>query len=159
MYQIPTKDNFESLTEDKGESTENNSNKQKEMKPLKFKPIFVTGVLQIDQLNETIKTIVNNDLTKYTLTTIKSDHIVKLIPSDVETYKAIRRHFTENNISHYTYLLKHERPYCVVLRGVHYTTDIHYINNIITELQKHGHKTTYITNVLHRSIKEPLPLF
>lgn len=88
---------------------------------------------------------------------MKSGHIVKLMPTDINTYKIIRKHFTDNNIRHYTYQLKHERPYRVVIRGIHHPTVDR--KEITTELHKHGHEIRNITNVLHRSIKEPLPLF
>lgn len=61
---------------------------------------------------------------KYTITTLRSGHIVKILPNDVETYKIIRVNFIENNVSHYTYQLKSEKAYRVVLRGLHASEDI-----------------------------------
>lgn len=40
------------------------------------------------------------------MTTLRFGHIVKVMPTDVETYKLIRENFIRLNISHYTYKLK-----------------------------------------------------
>lgn len=90
------------------------------------------------------------------MTTLKSGHIVKIMPSDVETYKVIRENFVKNNISHYTYQLKSERAYRVVLRGLHSSEDTEVIKNELSEL---GHDIRQIINVRHKTTKNPLPLF
>ncbi|KAJ8708944.1 hypothetical protein PYW07_013548 [Mythimna separata] len=90
------------------------------------------------------------------MTTLKSGHIVKIMPTDIDTYKIIRENFTTNNISHYTYKLKSERPYRVVLRGLHSSQDIDDIKHALNEI---GHEVRQIVNVKHRETKEPLPLF
>lgn len=128
LYQIPISNSFDVLYEVNGEASNiTTNNEQKLFKPPKPEPIFVTGVIQIEELNKILKTLVNNDQTKYILSTMKSGHIVKLMPADVEAYKIIRKRFIENNISHYTYLLKHERAYRIVMRGVHHSADLNEI--------------------------------
>lgn len=87
---------------------------------------------------------------------MRSGHIIKLMPSDICTYKAIRANFIANNISHYTYQLKSERAYRVVLRGLHSTEDTSLLKE---ELKEQGHDIRNIVNVLHRTSKKPLPLF
>lgn len=87
------------------------------------------------------------------MTTMRSGHIVKIIPIDVDTYKTIRKGFTERNISHYTYRLKHERAYRAVIRGLHHSAEKDLIKS---ELKNHSHEVRIVTNLLHRLIKEPL---
>ncbi|KAA5581144.1 hypothetical protein F3G14_18670, partial [Acinetobacter baumannii] len=64
--------------------------------------------------------------------------------------------FISDNISHYTYMLKSERPYRVVLGGLHSSEDT---TEIKEKLKEHGHEVRQIVNVRHRTSKEPLPLF
>lgn len=68
----------------------------------------------------------------------------------------MREHFIANNISHYTYQLKSEKAYRVVLRGLHASEDT---TEIVRELEHIGHKVRQIVNIRHRSTKEPLPIF
>ncbi|GBP96219.1 Nucleic-acid-binding protein from transposon X-element [Eumeta japonica] len=95
-------------------------------KPPKPEPIFVTGVLDINALRNKLKEITTTD--DYTMTTL----------------------------NHYTYMLKSERPYRVVLRGLHSSEDTTEIKEILKE---NGHEVRQIVNVRHRTSKEPLPLF
>ncbi|GBP60272.1 Nucleic-acid-binding protein from transposon X-element [Eumeta japonica] len=71
-----------------------------------------------------------------------------------KTYKKLPQ--VHDNISHYTYMLKSERPYRVVLRGLHSSEDTTEIKEILKE---NGHEVRQIVNVRHRTSKEPLPLF
>ena len=127
---------------------------QKEPKPPKPEPIFVTGVIDIKKLKELLSMIVESD--KYTMTTLRSGHIVKIMPADVDTYKHIRANFITNDVSHYTYKLKSERAYRVVLRGLHSSEDTEQIKQQLFEL---GHEVRQITNVIHKNTKSPLPLY
>ncbi|CAB3252036.1 unnamed protein product [Arctia plantaginis] len=150
-YAVTTENRFqilESATHDEP------SQQPKEPKPPKPEPIFVTGVIDITTLKKILSSIVNTD--KYTMTTLRSGHIVKIMPGDVDTYKNIRANFIENNVSHYTYKLKSERAYRVVLRGLHSSEDTELIKKELFEL---GHEVRHITNVQHKNTKQPLPLF
>lgn len=90
------------------------------------------------------------------MTTLRSGHIIKVMPKDIQTYKTIREHFIANNVSHYTYQLKSEKAYRVVLRGLHASEDT---TAITRELEHIGHKVRQIVSIRHRSTKEPLPIF
>lgn len=147
-YTVETSNRFEALSN----SIEENEDIQPVPKP---QPIFATGIKNITQLRSFLQSLIkNND--QYTLTTMRSGHIVKISPSDIETYKAIRNLFLERNISHYTYQLKHERAYRVFLRGMHHSENIEMIKD---EIEKHGHTVRNIVNIRHRATKDPLPLF
>lgn len=123
----------------------------------KPEPIFVTGVNSIHELKTILLTIFpENSETVYKMTTMKSGHTVKIMPTDIETYKQIRDKFLATNISHYTYQLKHERAYRVVMRGMHHSEDQEQIK---VGLKSYGHIVRNVTNVLHRQTKQPLALF
>lgn len=89
------------------------------------------------------------------MTVLRSGHIIKLMPNDIHIYKTIREQFMTNNVAHYTYQLKCERAYRVVLRGLHSTEDTSLIKQ---ELKEQGHEVRQIVNVLHRTTKEALPM-
>ncbi|GBP66444.1 Nucleic-acid-binding protein from transposon X-element [Eumeta japonica] len=148
-YAIPTHNQFDILDDE--EATTDNKETEKPPKP---EPIFVTGVLDINALRNKLKEITTTD--DYTMTTLKSGHIVKIMPTNIEIYKSIREKFISDNISHYTYMLKSERPYRVVLRGLHSSEDTTEIKEILKE---NGHEVRQIVNVRHQTSKEPLPLF
>lgn len=122
----------------------------------KTQPIFVTGVNSIHELKQIISNICTDPVDKLTITTLKSGHTVKISPQEISTYKKLREHFLLKNISHYTFQLKHERAYRVVLRGIHHSESTQFLKE---ELEKLGHQVRNITNVLHRQTKEPLALF
>lgn len=123
----------------------------------KPEPIFGTDVKQIPELKFTLNNIINDD-NKCTMTTltIRSGHIVKVMPADIETYKLIRENFIKLNISHYTYQLKHERDFRVVLKGIHASEDIISIKEHINKL---GHEVRNVVNIRHRITKDSLPLY
>lgn len=152
QFAIPTENRFELLDDDTIQAQE--INKQKIVYVPKPEPIFVTGVINIASLKEVLNKILDNDL--YTMTTLRSGHIIKIIPKDIQTYKIIREHFIANNVSHYTYQLKSEKAYRVVLRGLHASEDT---TAITRELEHRGHKVRQIVSIRHRSTKEPLPIF
>ncbi|CAG9795104.1 unnamed protein product [Diatraea saccharalis] len=126
----------------------------RDTKPPKPEPIFVTGVIDINKLKDLLATIVETG--KYTITTLRSGHIVKDMPADIDTYKNIRAIFIEKDVSHYTYKLKSERAYRVVLRGLHSSEDTETIKKELHEL---GHEIRHITNIRHRNTKQPMPIF
>lgn len=68
----------------------------------------------------------------------------------------VLNYFNTNNISHYTYQLKSERAYRVVLRGLHASQNT---TEISKELYEIGHEVRQIVNIRHRATKEPLPIF
>lgn len=148
-FTVPTHNKFDLLNSD--ETEELTTAAKYVPKP---EPIFVTGVLDVTALKATIHKI--DDSSSYTMTTLRSGHIIKLMPNDINTYKVIREQFIKNNVSHYIYKLKSERAYRVVLRGLHSTEDTSLIKQ---ELKEQGHEVRQIVNVLHRATKEALPVF
>lgn len=148
-YTVPVHNKFDILSDEVPAI----ANEHKEYIP-KPEPIFVTGIVDITPLRDLLNRII--DINKYTMTTLKSGHIIKLMPTDIETYKAIRDNLIENHINHYTYKLKSERAYRVVIRGLHASENTVMVKE---ELQANGHEVRQIVNVIHRVTKEKLPLY
>lgn len=146
-FSVPTHNQFDILNSAETEEP------AKEYIP-KPEPIFVTGVLDVTSLKTKLNNIVEKN--SYKMTTLRSGHIIKLMPNDIQTYKTIREKFVLNNIAHYTYQLKCERAYRVVLRGLHSSENTSLIKE---ELKEQGHEVRHITNVFHRTTKEALPIF
>ncbi|KAH9642062.1 hypothetical protein HF086_015183, partial [Spodoptera exigua] len=136
-YVISTQNQFEILgeVEDKPAIIETE-------KPPKPEPIFVTGVLDINTLKNLLLRITTEG--NFTMTTLRSGHIVKVMPASIEVYKKIREKFITDNISHYTYMLKSERPYRVVVRGLHSSEDT---SEIKEALKSHGHEDIITTEI------------
>ncbi|CAH2208049.1 jg26164 [Pararge aegeria aegeria] len=149
-FVIPTRNSFELLDTEPTNKT-NNTDKVYVPKP---EPIFVTGVINVNSLKDVLNKFVKSDL--YLMTTLRSGHVIKIIPKDIQTYKTIRENFIADNISHYTYQLKSERAYRVVLRGLHASENT---TEISEELYEIGHEVRQIVNIRHRATKEPLPVF
>lgn len=148
-YKVPVHNQFEILSDEEPVTVKEN----KEYLP-RPEPIFITGVVSIIPLRELIVKFV--DINKFTMTTLRSGHVIKLMPEDIETYKTIRENLIKNNINHYTYQLKSERAYRIVIKGLHASENIEEIKE---ELQAKGHAVRQIVNVLHRLTKEKLPIY
>ncbi|KOB64639.1 Uncharacterized protein OBRU01_23919, partial [Operophtera brumata] len=118
-YAVPTQNQFDIL-----DDTEDTTNVEPP-KPPKPEPIFVTGVIEVNSLKNVLKKITTNN-NEYTMTKLRSGHIVKIMPTTIEVYKPMRQTFISENISHYTYKLKSERAYRVVLRGIKSTNVVVY---------------------------------
>lgn len=149
-FGIPTRNSFELLDTEPTDKT-NNTDKAYVPKP---EPIFVTGVINVNSLKVVLNNFLKSEL--YFMTTLRSGHVIKIIPKDIQTYKTIRENFIANNISHYTYQLKSERAYRVVLRGLHASENTKEISKELLEI---GHEVRQIVNIRHRATKEPLPVF
>ena len=70
-----------------------------------------------------------------------------------------RNEYRHKRIGHknfYTYQLKEERPFRVLLRNIHHSADI---DELKTELSKLGHEVINVSNIRHRVTKDPLSLF
>ncbi|CAG4936623.1 unnamed protein product [Parnassius apollo] len=149
-FVIPTRNSFELLDTGPPDRT-NNTDKVYVPKP---EPIFVTSVINVNSLKDVLNKFLKSEL--YLMTTLRSGHVIKIIPKYIQTFKMIRENFIANNISHYTYHLKSERAYRVVLRGLHASENT---TEISKELYEIGHEVRQIVNIRHRDTKEPLPVF
>lgn len=115
-------------------------------------PIFIKSNINFAGFCSAIKTAVgSNDFN------CKSNlNEVKLQTFTPEGYRNVIHLLKEKNVNFHTYQLQQEKPFRVVIRNLHHTTDINYIKD---ELKVHGYTAVQVVNVLQWQTKKPLPLF
>lgn len=115
-------------------------------------PIFIKSSLNYNGFCNAIKTAIgSNDFT------CKSNlNELKLQTFTPTGYRNVIRLLKEKNVNFHTYQLQQEKPFRVVIRNLHHTTDINYIKE---ELEVHGYTAVQVVNVLQWQTKKPLPLF
>lgn len=115
-------------------------------------PIFVDNVSNIQPLISLLDKVAKN---QFELKNLKNQQ-VKIIPKNPETYKKILSELEKKNTEFFTYKLKEERSFKVILRNLHPSVDTEELKK---ELLERGHEVTNIWNIRKRGTKEPLPLF
>lgn len=73
-----------------------------------------------------------------------------------ESYRKVIHLLKDKHINFHTYQNKQEKPFRIVIRNLHYTTDKNFIQN---ELKAHGYSVVQVVNVLQWQTKKPMPLF
>ncbi|CAD1472433.1 unnamed protein product, partial [Heterotrigona itama] len=91
---------------------------------------------ELKSLNRLLLKNIAND--NYTLKQVKDNH-VKVQVNTPETYRKFTLALKEKNADFYTYQLKKNRSYKVVLRKMHPRTNI---SSIINELKELNHQLT-----------------
>lgn len=130
--------------------TNNNNNNNKKVKMYTPPPIFVSEVNNFNLLKATIlqnvkhetnfKTLANG---KIKINTAESDDFRNIIHL-LNSIKSQEKHLLYG-IAYHTYQCKQERPYKVVIRGLHSTTNV---VDIKEEFARLGHEAIRITNVI-----------
>jgi hypothetical protein len=122
--------------------------KEKEVKP---PPIFLTSEVSFPDLCNYLNTLVGDN--NYKCVSFRKK--IKILPATASAYRGIVRALRENNAEFHTFQLSEDRPYRVVIRGLHPSIDT---NEIKTSLANEGFEVKAVTNVLSLE-KLPLPLF
>lgn len=148
-HNITLSNRFSQLTEEEAAT----SNKQANNKNPKPPPIFVYGVINFQEMIKKLSEIV--EIEQYTTKTL-ADNTIKINCNLPDTYRKIIHYMRENDVVHHTYQLKEDRAYRVVIKNLHYSTDI---KEIEEEISKLGHKIRNILNIKRRATKEPLNMF
>jgi hypothetical protein len=86
-------------------------------------------------------------------TKTRSNNTVRISALSPETYRKLIRHIQDEKIIHYTYEIKQDRAYRVVIRDLRHSISTNEIKN---ELNEKGHLVRNIINVKNRATKEPL---
>lgn len=151
---VPTANRFTNLPtenedKEKEDKEEPPTNTPKEIKP---PPIFVDGVENIKPLEELLNSSAPNS---YTMKSLYNNQ-VKIQPHTSECYTKIVKALIEKDTKFYTYQLKNERSFRVVVRNIHQSTEHNHLKNAIEEL---GHKVKNISNIRQRTTNINLPLF
>ena len=151
IVEIPTRNKFNVLTvEDEPIISAGNEEPQRE--PI-TPPIFIPNVTNVPAMLKFINEVVSSDA--FQIKSMPNDKI-KLLPKSPDVYRKIIKHMSTNKRINYTYQLKQERAYRVVLRNIHYSIDKEEIKDAIQEL---GHRVRNIINIRHKITKQPLSLF
>ena len=116
-------------------------------------PIFVQGVNNFKGMLENVSKTIPND---HFITKSIANETVKISIYDVDSYRKLVKEFRKNNVSFYTYQIKNERAFRVVIRNLHYSSDP---NDIKSALAREGYEVRNISNIRHHKSKDPLPLF
>jgi hypothetical protein len=116
-------------------------------------PIYVHGVIHYGEMIKSITEVAEEE--QFCTKTL-TNNVIKISYTTPTTYRAIVKHFKEKNIYFHTYQLKEEQAFRVVLKYLHYTTDI---DDIKQELFDLGHAVRNISNIRHRQTKDPLNMF
>ena len=115
-------------------------------------PIFVDNVSNIQPLILLLKEIAKD---QFDLKSLKNQQ-VKIMPKTSDIYRKIVQELEKKNTEFFTYKLKEERSFRVILRNMHPSVDIEELKKELSEL---GHEVVNIWNIRKRVTKEPLPLF
>lgn len=119
----------------------------------KTPPIFIPNVQNVKSMIQTIESVISNG--EYSYKCINQE-TVKLLPTSAESYRKIVQKLNDIQVCFHTYQLKQERSYRVVLKNMHYSSDISDIKCCLEEL---GYQVRNIVNARHFQTKQPLSLF
>lgn len=123
------------------------------VKPPTPPPIFVQGVTNFSGMMDRLKKIVTLD----SITTkMLANNVVKVVPNSPDAYRKLVSGLSDIKIQFYTYQLKTERAFKVVVCNLHPTIETEEIKKALTDL---GYVVRNVVNIRNRSTKEPLPLF
>lgn len=114
-------------------------------------PIHLMTEVNFNELRKYLNNII--DPASYYFVSTRSG--VTIYPSTSDTYRSLVRCFREKDAQFHTYQLADDKPYRVVIRGLHSTL---VESEIATELTEQGFPVRAVTNILSRE-KVKLPLF
>ena len=81
---------------------------------------------------------------------------MKIISANSTHYSKIIDFFRSKETEFYTFKPKDQKGFIVILRNMHYSTDV---GNIKRELSELGHEVMHVRNILHSRTKNQLSLF
>jgi len=129
--------------------TQSLNNDNKTSKP---PPIFIQEQINFNNFCQKI-----NELTDTSGFDCKSSTKgLKLQTYSPDSYRSVIKYLKNNNVSFHSYQSKEEKPYRVVIRNMHHSTDTSFIKQ---ELLNKGFVTRNIMPVTHKSTNTPLPIF
>lgn len=155
-YSALTNESNESDALANEENTEHESeaaNIAEQRKAPKIPPIFIPQVNNFAKMIEAVSSMVEkNAFTAKSL----NNGTVRINPSSADVYRKIVSGLREKNTQFYTFQLKTDRAFKVVIRNLHHSIE----TKVITEeLQAKGYVVRNVANIQHWKTKEPLPLF
>lgn len=115
-------------------------------------PIFIEEILNYNNLCDKLKEL--TDASSFVCKSTTKG--VKVQTFSPDSFRSVIKYLKEENVSFHSYQSKENKPYRIVIRNLHPSTDINFMSKELSEL---GFQVKNITNVLHKSTKTPLPLF
>ncbi|KAL7291604.1 hypothetical protein TKK_0014644 [Trichogramma kaykai] len=114
--------------------------KEDPVRTQKSPPIFISHVQNIKPLQDALNEVAPD---RYLIKSLANNQ-VKVQPKSSLDYLPIITMLKQKDTRFHTYQLKQEKPYRVVLKNVHPSTNT---DDIKKELQELGHKVTRISNI------------
>jgi len=155
-YAILNNENNENNnTDSKSTKSDENSNANMDMDEIKIKPpppIFVRGLLDFAAFRTVLINLVgiNNFFVKSTSKNLK------IQSSNSDTYRSIIKYLKESKAEYHTFQAQEDKSFRIVVRNLHPSTPTVDIGIAIQEI---GYTVRSVTNVLHKTTKNKLPIF
>lgn len=111
-----------------------------EVKQIKPPPIFVAGVGDINPLLRLLDDIAPG---KYFVRVINHSEI-KIQAKTIEAYDLIIKALKDKNTEFHSYQKKQDKPFKVVLRNIHQSSDLNLLKN---QIEEYGHIVINISNI------------
>ena len=154
---------FNLLTDNVGGSSSTNSDTSKpandipderpEPKAVKPPPIFIQGVTCFKSMVEALAKFI--DKSSFNTKALAND-VVKITVDSPDNFRKIVKGLKDSNIAFYTYQLKSERAFKVIIRNLHHTVETSEIKSALVE---NGYSVRTVFNIRHPRTKQLLPLF
>lgn len=116
-------------------------------------PIIIEDVKNINKMKFELSSVLSEE--QYS-TNVYSNNNVRISCNTIESYRKLYNYLKEKKIIHHTYQIKTDRSFRVVLKGLHFSTNIKDISDALNE---RGHNVRNIINGRQWKTKKPLNLF
>lgn len=116
-------------------------------------PIFIPNVSDTKSMVQTIESVIKK--TEYAYKLLNNNQ-VKICPTSSDAYRKLVQKFKDIKICFHSYQFKKDKAYRVVLKNMHYSTEL---NEIKESIEEFGHTVRNISNVKHFKTKNPLSMF
>lgn len=120
--------------------------------PQKPPPLFVASVKDINPLTSVLNNVAKDNF----ILRIVNFEEVKIQAKTAQAFDAIVDELKKKNTEYHSYQKKQDRPFRVVLKNIHSSSDIEALKEELTTL---GHQVINITNIQHRITKTKLSMF
>lgn len=116
-------------------------------------PIFISNVTNVNVMIKSIETVISKKEYVYKC---NNDNKVKISTDSIDNYRKLVKHFTGLGVKFYTYQTKQDRSFRVVIKNMHYSTDINDLKNAV---ECEGFSVRNIVNARHFKTKTPMSMF
>lgn len=149
-----TKNRFEALVNDKKDENSNaNTETGLERKDSKPPPIFIRDVTNYNAMLQDLTTTIGvNTFVAKAL----ANNTVKINVDSADNFRKLVHGLKTRKIAYFTYQLKNERAFKIVIRHLHHSVEHDEIKSALAEK---GHEVRNVSNICNPKTKEPMSLF